>query len=206
MSIIVVTGVPRSGTSMMMAMLEAGGIECVYEPLEDSQPVIKDLNPLGYFEHSTARHAEWSDKDLEEYDGKAIKVHGQLAHTREDMDVKTIIMRRNIRESVASIDNFRRVIGEPPRKNEKDFWQATIDAIRLWSANKPHIEIWYDDVLRNPANECQRILTFLYPKRDYGTTSPLDLQKMRAVVNRNLNHHTTYRPSPNEQHNNMTNL
>ena len=61
---IVVSGTPRSGTSMMMQMLEAGGIECVYDPdMGKQNPLNMSFNPNGYFELPRALGGQWTDQD-----------------------------------------------------------------------------------------------------------------------------------------------
>ena len=57
--IILVSGLPRSGTSMAMKMLEAGGLEVV----EDGQRTADIDNPKGYYEDERVKElAEMDDK------------------------------------------------------------------------------------------------------------------------------------------------
>ncbi|MDP6673752.1 MAG: hypothetical protein QGH93_02705, partial [Gammaproteobacteria bacterium] len=72
----VVSGLPRSGTSMLMNMLAAGGLPV----LSDAQREADDDNPRGYFEHERIKNLESeTDKSwLRESRGKAIKVISHL--------------------------------------------------------------------------------------------------------------------------------
>ena len=72
----VVSGLPRSGTSMLMNMLAEGGLPV----LSDAQREADDDNPLGYFEHERVKDLESeTDKSwLRESRGKAIKVISHL--------------------------------------------------------------------------------------------------------------------------------
>ena len=69
-SITIVSGIPRSGTSMMMRMLERGGLE----PLTDAEREADLDNPNGYYEleavKTTRDNADW----LNDAPGKAVKM------------------------------------------------------------------------------------------------------------------------------------
>ena len=73
-TIFVVTGLPRSGTSMMMQMLEAAGIP----PLTDGKRAADEHNPWGYYEHEKAPKLRQENKWLEEARGKSVKIVAQL--------------------------------------------------------------------------------------------------------------------------------
>lgn len=165
MSVIVITGNPRSGTSMMMRILEAGGVPCLYNQRFD------EYNKDGYYEHHAAMAGDFSAVP----DGFAVKCLQNLAISPA-ADIKAIIMRRDLRASLASFNNAvtGKGIGRGYPKEHLNMMQGCIDSIRLWCADKPHIEIWYEDMLRNSANECLRIRAFL--------DLDLDLAAMSKVV------------------------
>ena len=99
--IIVVSGLPRSGTSMMMGMLEAGGLEL----LTDGIRTADEDNPTGYYELERVKDldkvedASW----LGAAKGKGVKVISfLLQHLPDTFDYKIIFMRRSIDEVLAS--------------------------------------------------------------------------------------------------------
>ena len=184
--ITVVTGIPRSGTSMMMRMLQAGGMNVVWEDIERPE-WSNQFNPNGYFEHSRALTATWTKDDLQSWNGKVVKCLDMITNFPDNVDVRAIVMRRDLRHSVASARAIADAAGWAKR-DVTQFWQGNLDAIRSWTANRPHIEIWYDDVIRNPANECLRILALLHTKYDRNDVPSLNLAAMVAVVNKDLRH------------------
>ena len=93
--IIVVSGLPRSGTSMMMGMLEAGGLELVVDGIRAAD----EDNPRGYYELERVKDlAKAEDKSwLVTLQGKGVKVISLLLqHLPEAYNYKIIFMRRSI--------------------------------------------------------------------------------------------------------------
>jgi hypothetical protein len=95
----VVSGLPRSGTSMMMRMLEAGGIPAITDGHRRADPD----NPLGYYELEAVKQlpnkAEW----LEGAEGKAVKVVSALVEKLPPgHQYRVIFMQREIGEVLAS--------------------------------------------------------------------------------------------------------
>lgn len=99
--IIVVSGLPRSGTSMAMAMLAAGGLQC----LDDGARSADEHNPNGYFEDERVKTLE-SDNDagwIREARGKVVKVVSPLLkNLPRDESYKILFMLRDLDEVLAS--------------------------------------------------------------------------------------------------------
>ncbi|MBW7996146.1 MAG: sulfotransferase domain-containing protein [Candidatus Glassbacteria bacterium] len=98
--IIVVSGLPRSGTSMMMKMLTAGGLEVVTDNLRADD----EDNLLGYFEDERvkdlARDNTWITPA---FDGKVLKVISMLLyHLPPALNYKVVFLRRGLEEVLAS--------------------------------------------------------------------------------------------------------
>jgi len=102
--ITIVTGLPRSGTSMMMQMLIAGGIS----PLTDSQRKADASNPKGYFEYDKATQLRSDSSWIGEASGKVVKIVAQLL---PDLPTETngkpayyriVFMERDLDEVLAS--------------------------------------------------------------------------------------------------------
>jgi hypothetical protein len=97
--ITVVTGLPRSGTSLLMQMLGAGGLPLLCD--ESRRPDVD--NPLGYFEYELvkriARDVSWIDAAV----GHGVKiVLGLLAHLPRDYEYRVILVERDLGEVMAS--------------------------------------------------------------------------------------------------------
>ena len=72
--LLIVSGLPRSGTSLMMQMLRAGGIE----PLTDAERQADEDNPEGYWEWEAIKHLPSNPRLIEQAEGKAVKVISAL--------------------------------------------------------------------------------------------------------------------------------
>src|SRR5512143_824098 len=94
-SITIVSGLPRSGTSMMMTMLTAGGLE----PLTDNIRVADEDNPKGYFEFERVKQIEHDKAWLEDAQGRVVKlISALLKHLPPSYSYKVIFMRRAMPE------------------------------------------------------------------------------------------------------------
>lgn len=98
-TVVIVSGLPRSGTSMMMSMLKAGGMEL----LVDSQRKADDDNPKGYYELEKVKNLRHDNSWLNEASHKAVKVISILLYQLpEDIRYKIIFIKRNLDEVLAS--------------------------------------------------------------------------------------------------------
>ena len=99
--IIIVSGLPRSGTSMAMKMLDAGGLSLI----EDNIRTADEDNPKGYYEDERVKDlGRTADKTwLREARGKAIKIISHLLkELPPDNNYKVLFIRRNLDEVLAS--------------------------------------------------------------------------------------------------------
>ena len=97
--ITIVSGLPRSGTSMMMMMLEAGGIAPVADGIREAD----DDNPKGYYEFERVKKIKEDKAWLPDAKGKAVKMISQLLlDLPGDYHYKVIFMHRKIEEVLAS--------------------------------------------------------------------------------------------------------
>ena len=98
--VVVVSGLPRSGTSMMMKMLEAGGLS----PLIDGEREADEDNPKGYYEFERVKQLPKGDYGwLEDAQGRVVKViSGLLVHLPPTHDYRVVFMRRAMPEILAS--------------------------------------------------------------------------------------------------------
>jgi hypothetical protein len=182
-SIVVVSGLPRSGTSMAMSMLQAGGLGVV----TDGVRVPDEHNPLGYYEDERVKTLE-TDRDtswLEHGRGKAIKIISfLLPHLPPTHHYRVVFLHRDLGEVLASQrkmlnrDEVRDASAEQRvAKAYEDHLRAVANMLRQ-RAYFDVLDVRYDAVVDRPLEQAHRLARFI------GT--PLDVQGMAAVVRREL--------------------
>jgi len=180
--ITIVSGLPRSGTSMMMKMLVASGLESLTDNIRSPD---KD-NPEGYFEFAGVKQLKDDHSWLQDARGKCVKiVSAFLKHLPQDSTYKIIFMRRNIEEVLASQQQMLMRRGEPidaiSDEKMRQAFQRHLKDLESWLASQPNItllDINYNEVLANPLPSIQMIRDFLNVE--------LDEDRMAGVVNKNL--------------------
>ena len=143
-TIIVVSGLPRSGTSMMMKMLSEGGLSI----LTDSIRGMDEDNPNGYYEFELVKQlADGNFKWLDDADGKVVKVISQLLeYLPSEHKYKIIFMERDIKEILIS---QRKMLIRRNEANqiddaemEKQF-QDHLELVKYWLARQPNMDVLY---------------------------------------------------------------
>ena len=181
--IVIVSGLPRSGTSMAMKMLEAGGLAIIADGIREADVD----NPKGYYEDERVKDlAQMEDKSwLADSRGRVIKIISFLLfHLPEDNNYKIIFMRRNLDEVLAS--QSKMLDNREEESDTEDDRMRTVYESHLWRVgyllkHNPHLEaleVPYTAVLDDPASQARRINDFL--------GGHLDVDKMAAVADRNL--------------------
>lgn len=181
--ITVVSGLPRSGTSMMMKMLEAGGIP----PLTDKLRAADDDNPKGYYEFERVKKMDKGDLAwLPEAEGKAVKIiSALLKYLPSDYAYKIIFIRRHIDEILASQRKMLVNRGEDTDKLDDaemaDLFSKHVRMTEEWIADQPNVDvlyIHYSDILSDPQPQAEKVNAFLGGK--------LNVERMTAVVDPTL--------------------
>lgn len=180
--IIIVSGLPRSGTSMMMKMLEAGGIQ----PLTDHIRMADDDNPKGYYEFERAKKLKEGDFAwLPEARGKAVKVIGALmVELPSDFQYQVLFMRREMNEILASQAKMLERRGEENKIDDATMaalFEKHIRQVESWmhqQSNLRYIDVDYNAMLADPKPQVEKIVKFL--------GGQLDSPAMLAVVDPNL--------------------
>ena len=180
--IIVVSGLPRSGTSMMMQMLKLGGIE----PFVDNIRRPDEDNPRGYFEYEKVKKLKIDNSWLEDAQGKSIKIISQLlSNLPSDYDYKVVFMRRNMSEILASQRKMIERLGTKgasvPADALGNIYKKHLTQITDWLSQNDAFEVLYvdyRDVIENTAKHVELICDFL--------DHPLDSEKMISAVDRTL--------------------
>ena len=181
---IVVSGLPRSGTSMMMAMLEAGGVEILTDLVREAD----EDNPRGYFEFEPVKQLakDRSKAWLEDAPGKAVKIISELLkELPSGVSFRLIFMNRNLEELIASQNKMLVRRGEPPAAGDDEkmllLFERHLEKVKQWIDRQSHFEVLFVDykkVLEDPDGQAEQIRAFL--QRD------LDVTKMAHVVDRQL--------------------
>ena len=179
----VVSGLPRSGTSMMMKMLEAGGIP----PLTDKIRTADDDNPKGYYEFERVKQMDKGDTAwMADAEGKTVKVISQLLrYMPAEHEYKVIFMRRNMSEILASQKKMLINRGEDPDQASDEeisaLFEKHLNSVMDWMAARPNVSVMYvhySDMLANPMPQVAQINEFL--------GGNMDVQAMAEVVDPNL--------------------
>lgn len=183
-TIIIVSGLPRSGTSMMMKMLEAGGIA----PLTDEIRAADADNPQGYYEFERVKKLDKGDSAwLNEAQGKSVKIISALLKhlPQTGYTYKIIFMRRNIDEILASQKQMLIRRGEATdRVSDEELaglLAKHLNHVESWMRKQPNTDFIYtnyNSLLENPHEQIETINRFL------GDT--LNTQAMASVVDRRL--------------------
>jgi len=181
--VVVVSGLPRSGTSMAMKMLEAGGLMVVTDEVRTADVD----NPRGYFEDERVKDlAEMEDKEwVRAARGKVIKaVSSLLQHLPADNFYKVVFMRRHLHEVLASQTKMLDRRGEESETDDADMltmYEAHLDKVQFQLRFRNYFDVIYvnyREVLEDPVREAERINDFL--------GVGLDLGKMVEVVDPEL--------------------
>lgn len=183
--IVVVSGLPRSGTSMMMRMLESGGLEVVSDDIRKGD----EDNPRGYFELERVKDLDkGGDKTwLAEARGKTIKVISFfLKSLPGDFDYKIVFMRRHLDEVLASQEKMldrRDEKNETSNEDMKASYEKHLKDVAFffrYRKNFDSIDIQYDKAIQDPAEHARMVNDFL--------GGGLDVAAMAAAVEKDLYH------------------
>jgi hypothetical protein len=181
-AIVVVSGLPRSGTSMMMKMLAEGGLATVTDSLRTAD----EDNPNGYFEFEPVKQlAAGQDDWLKSASGKTVKVvSALLEHLPSRYHYKVLFMEREIKEILASQQKMLHRRGEDNSASDDDMeaqFRDHLRATKYWLSRQPNMDILYVDynkLMAKPDDYGARIAEFL--------GLPVDVAKMLDVPNENL--------------------
>ena len=187
----IVSGLPRSGTSLMMQMLAAGGVA----PLTDDLRVPDENNPRGYLEFEPVKRLRADQSWLDQARGRAVKIIHLLVRelpTDGRFQYRVILMRRPVEEVLAS----QRVMLERQGKTSADnatlakVYQSQLSQLEQWLGAHPcftALSVNYHDLLENPRAAAEKIDLFL--------GGGLDIEAMIGTVDPTLHHQ---RGSPNK--------
>jgi hypothetical protein len=178
----VVSGLPRSGTSLAMQMIHAGGMPAV----TDGRRTSDDDNPRGYFEFERVKQLRSDKAWLDDAAGKVVKViHLLLTELPDDRPYRVVFMRRDLREVVKSqstmLARSGRAGGGLAPERLMAVYEQQLGTVAAWLAARPNfalLDVPYAELVASPAAWVPRINAFL------GGT--LDEAAMHAAVDPTL--------------------
>ena len=165
-TVVVVSGLPRSGTSMMMKMLEAGGLEV----LTDGQRTADNDNPEGYYEFERVKQMPNGDVGwLPDAQGNVVKViSALLQHLPAAYEYRVLFMRRAYPEILASQKKMLQARGRPTDTVSDEemtrLYQKHLQDVDAWLARQPNtqvLEVSYNAMVSDPASLVPQVNAFL---------------------------------------------
>jgi len=180
--ITIVSGLPRSGTSLMMQMLVAGGMT----PLSDGERAADADNPRGYLEWERIKQLPNHPDCIAEAEGKVVKVISRLLLALPSgHDYRVIFMQRPLPEVLASQDEMMRRRGTYKEGANPAAMAAAFEKhlreVYAWLQGKPYVkrlQVSYHEALENPQQTSRGIAEFL--------AVPLNVEAMTQQVDASL--------------------
>lgn len=180
--ITIVSGLPRSGTSLMMQMLVAGGMT----PLSDGERVADADNPRGYLEWERIKTLPNDPGCIAEAEGKVVKVISRLLLSLPaGYEYRVVFVQRPLPEVLASQDQMMRRRGTYKEGASPAAMAAAFEKhlreVYGWLDGKSYVKsirIAYQDALKQPEEVARKIGEFL--------GIPLDVQAMTLQVDASL--------------------
>ncbi len=162
--IVIVSGLPGAGTTMMMQMLQAGGMGVLTDNIRKSD---KD-NPNGYYEYEKVKQLEKDSSWLKEAKGKAIKIVSPLLfHLPSTLRYNILFMCRNMIEILASQDKMaeRKGISSGNKFDEilTVKFESHLKRVSFWLGNQNNIKVYYvnyNNMIVNPKEQVTLINDF----------------------------------------------
>ena len=178
----IVSGLPRSGTSMMMKMLAEGGMTIVTDAAREAD----EDNPNGYFEIELSKALkDGNRKWIYDAGGKVVKVISYLLeYLPDDLTYDVIFMEREVKEILASQQKMLKRRNETSAISDEEMeaqFRDHLKAVKYWMARKSNMNVLYvsyNQMVNAPETLCPSIAEFL--------KLPLNVEAMRAVPNQSL--------------------
>ena len=178
--ITIVSGLPRSGTSMMMSMLKKGGMEVLTDKIRKAD----EDNPRGYFEFEKVKKIKEDSSWLEKTRGKVFKMVSMLLYELPSLyKYKIIFMKRNMDEMLASQRKMLEREGKGGNADDEigELFAKHLKHITGWLELRPNIStlyINYRDIIDDPHMQAKILNQFL--------DNRLNVEKMIAVIDKSL--------------------
>ncbi len=177
----IVSGLPRSGTTLMMRMIEAGGLPAVVDNIRKAD----DDNPDGYYEFEPVKKVKQDTSWLDGAAGKVVKMVSMLLYDLPaERKYKVVFMKRDLQETLASQRVMLERKGQKPDP-EEDKRLASLYEHHLWKVegwlkaqkNFDVLYVSYNDIMSDPPKQAKKVAEFV---------GGLDAAKMAGVVKPSL--------------------
>ena len=180
--ITVVSGLPRSGTSMMMSMIKAGGMDILVDNIRRPD----EDNPKGYYEFEKVKKTNEDPFWLKEAEDKAVKMVTMLLRDLPlDRNYKIIFMKREMAEVLASQRRMleRLKMDSDVTKDEEmgRVFEKHLVVIENWLKKQENMDVQYisyNDVIRYPYENAKIVNRFL--------DNRLDVDRMIQMIDQSL--------------------
>jgi predicted AlkP superfamily phosphohydrolase/phosphomutase/Flp pilus assembly protein TadD len=160
-TITIVSGLPRSGTSMMMQMLESGGMKILTDNVRSND----DNNPKGYLEYESVKSIGKDNSWLIHAEGKAVKIISHLLQYLPDtFTYKIIFMKRDLIEILQSQQKMLKKDASIFPMGLADTFKKQLAKTESWLNGQPEMDVLYinyKDVLESPEEQAENINSFL---------------------------------------------
>jgi hypothetical protein len=166
--IIVVSGLPRSGTSLMMQMLDRGGIPAVTDRLREAD----EDNPRGYYEFEAVKRTKQDASWLPGARGYAVKLVSSLLYDLPNTETyRVLFMQREMDEVLESQEKMLARLGRPsvPREQIRKSFGVHLERLFQWLPQQSHLRVLtvnYNRLLADPPAEIRPIIEFLDGRPD----------------------------------------
>jgi len=178
--IIVVSGLPRCGTSLMMQMLDRGGVPVITDRIRAADTD----NPRGYYEFERVKKIKDDASWLPDARGKAVKMVSQLLYELPSSEKYLVIfMERDMDEMIRSQEKMLARLNKPSATADqiRRAFTSHLERLRDWIARRPNIEVLnvsYNDLMKRPAEQAARVAAFL--------GGEVDVEEMAGTVDSSL--------------------
>jgi hypothetical protein len=166
--VIIVSGLPRSGTSLMMQMLDSGGIPVLTDHLRTPDTD----NPRGYYEFERVKKTKQDPSWLGEARGKAVKMVSQLLYDLPAGErYRVLFMERDLEEVLRSQEKMLARLGREaaPRELMKQAYLLHLERLHDWLRGLPHFQVLrvnYRNLVEQPGPQARRVCDFLDGRPD----------------------------------------
>lgn len=184
-TVYIVSGLPRSGTSLMMQMLHRGGLPALTDELRSAD----EDNPRGYFELERVKQTGQDPSWLEQARGKVVKLISRLlvelpAPAPDEVRYKVVFMRRDLDEVLRSQKKMLTRRGEDTSQSDdemKELFVAHLEEVEGWLRSRPDVDVLfvsYNRIMADPRKGAERIQRFL--------DRAVDMEAMVSMVDPDL--------------------
>jgi len=178
--ILIVSGLPRSGTSLMMQMLESGGADVVTDRVRSADAD----NPRGYYEFEQVKAIRRDASWLPAMRGKAFKMVSQLLYDLPSSEsYRILFMERDLEETLLSQEKMLTRLGraKAPREQMMRAFTLHLERLHSWLALQGHmavLRVGYNALVESPREQAERVAAF--------AAAGLDVEGMANAVDPSL--------------------